>query len=70
MWWDGVVGLLDIGVPITEPLFCFRFFLAVWCQLRRAAATLSLNMVGFIDEPIFSYHNKNKKKKKKIRLCM
>lgn len=56
MWWDGVVGLLDIGV--TEPFCCFMCFLAVWCQLRSAAATLSLKIVGFMVEPIFSLHKK------------
>lgn len=58
-----MAGLLDMGVAVTEPpLFCFRCFLAVWCQLRRAAATLSLNMVGFMVEPIYSYdHNKRRK---------
>lgn len=52
VWRDGVVGLLDIGVTLTDPLFRLICFLAVWCQFRSAVATLSLNMVGFIDEPI------------------
>ncbi|KAJ0854920.1 hypothetical protein HanRHA438_Chr14g0667831 [Helianthus annuus] len=49
------MGLLDIAV--TRPgcfLFCFIFFLAAWRHFRSALATLSLNIVGLIVEPIYN----------------
>lgn len=55
--WVGVVPLLDIGV--TDPTrFRLMFLFAVLCQFRSATATLSLNMLAFIVEPICSFHQK------------